>query len=147
MHALQDDQDLFHAALQTAGSDVNLLERFAGADYGHLADRKALRKYAIVAGSVEPLADIDPFLILDVLYLAVAMANSFECAAHVILCRDYTGREVAIDDQHHQGSRGIRIHHFAHDSVWCHHGHSAFHTAGRTTIHKDHLGVRTRPVS
>src|SRR5882762_9798931 len=120
MYPLQDDQDLFHAALQSAGSDVNLLERLAGADYGHLADWKAPWKYAIVAGSVEPLADIHPLLILNVLYLAFAVTDSFECAAHVILRRDYTGGEVAIYDQHHQRSSGISVHDFTHDSIRCH---------------------------
>ena len=83
VHSFEHHQNLFRATRSAAEIQMDILHQLAGTGGRNGADRKALGKHAIFAGRIKPFAQIDFFLILNVVDRALAAAFAVQGAVNV----------------------------------------------------------------
>src|SRR5579862_56201 len=130
VNSFNDNQHFFQTVLEAAGRDVDLLVGLAGSDHGRLADRKAFGKNPVIAGSVEPFAFVQFFLVLNVIDHYCAVSLAFQSSVDAILLGGHAGGEGRVGDQHDERGDGVDVDNFSDDTVRGGDGHAFLNAAG-----------------
>ena len=147
MIALEDDEHVFQAVLQAAGTQENLFDRAAGAHGGHGSSEQPFRKDAIVAGGIKPFSDLDGLFVLDVIHHRAAISGAFQRSVDPVFLRKDARGEGGIGDQQQIRRGGIGADDLADNSIRRDHRHAGLNAAAGAAIDQDHPAVRSGRVS
>ena len=138
-----NDQNFLGPILQAAGVEKYIFEVVAPWPHSfHASNGQAFRKHAIVSGSKEEFPHLQLLFVLNIVYAAGPMAETFHDSPNPVFLRDDSGGETRIGN--HQNLRRGRIggKHFANDAIGGHDGHALLHSGGGTAVDKNyHAGA------